>query len=183
MEYMVLEDLRQQYLPGTVVDAAKAQQLIVEEVVTIPVCQSLFAYNAVSGFYFRQYGHGQLVPNMPGMCGQMLMFAHPGLHSLNWVAKISATSVLRKEIESGKPPQGTLRIVADSGQNVFAGGVANLDGSIVDLSKLTDVRADGTWIVRARARLDMPTTCFAGFALWGGAREMRVSWVALSQTE
>lgn len=182
-DYFVLEDLTGLYSQGTIIDCAKHQQLLIEGVVAIPVVSSLFVHNAISGFFWRFLGVGVALPVMPSSVCQLAMYIVPGLRKLNWVAKLVPTSTLRKELSDGGCPLGTLRIVPDASQALFAGGLANIEGSVADLSTLRELREDGSWIVRGQHRIDAPTALFAGFALYGASRDMRVQWCAISQTE
>jgi hypothetical protein len=113
---------------------------------------------------------------------QLILYVVPGVHRLNWVAKLSPTEQLRAELSNGGCPSGTLRIVPDSSQTLFAGGLATTEHSVADLSKLSEYREDGSWIVKGIHRIDAPTGLFTGLALYGASREMRVQWVAVSQT-
>jgi hypothetical protein len=184
MQHVVIEDLKRVYQLGTVVETEKAAVLATEGVVTIPVEPALFTYNAVAGYFFKSWGAGQQLPVMSGICCQMVLSVVPQLHTLNTIVKLRPMSALLAEVKAGKSPSGMIRLIADSSQSSFdACGVANTLESVIDLSKLGELDASNAWIVRAKSRIDAPTSTLLGLAIYGYAREMRISWAAVSQTE
>ena len=181
---IILEDPRLEYLPGALVEPAKATMLEAQGVITMPALSELFHHGAVAGFFRRDWGSGWSIPSMPGPCAPMVMFTVPGLPVINWCAKLIATPKLKKEMANGQHPIGLLRLVADGGQaGTSSVGLANTEQSVIDLSTMQAPADDGTWIVRGRAKMHAPTSSFVGYTLYGHAREMRVVWAAISQTE
>lgn len=180
---IILEDPTGEYWPGSLVTEERANALAARGVASMPVEPSLFHSSAVAGFFRRDWGAGWGIPMVPGPCAAMLLYTVSGLHTLNWSAKIVPTPKLLEEMKAGKNPSGLIRLVTDSGQvGVSAGGLSNTDASVVDLSNLGEPGTDG-WIVQASARTDASSSTMIGYTLYGHAREMRVAWAALSQTE
>ena len=183
MQHVIINDPRHKYNLGTVISAEKANILDTEGVVTIPVDTALFAFNAVSGFFYKSWGIGWDIPVMPAALCKMLMFVVPNCHTINWCAALMPSDAMKAEFAQGKMPGGHIRLVTDSSQAVVAAGLSNTSESVVDLSTMGELTSGGIWIVRARSRIDAPTNVLMGFALYGYSRDVRVLWTAISQTE
>ena len=183
-QHIVLEDPKNEYWPGALITVERALALQSRGVVTQPVIPELFHHGALGGFFRRDWGSGWSIPATPGPCAPMAMFTVTAVEGIRWTAKLIATQVMLEEIKQGKRPVGMLRLVADGNQAGSSGGcLSNNEDSVVDLSKLGEPDADGTWTVHGSARVNVPTDLLIGYTLYGYAREMRVVWAAISQTE
>jgi hypothetical protein len=181
--HVIVEDLTRAYPFGMLVENERAAMLAGEGVTTLAVEPALFSYSSVGGFFQRFYGHGVEIPSVPGSICKSTLHVVPYMHTIRWIARLAPTQKFLADGE-GRLPTGMLRLVTDSSQaNCQSGGLSNVEGSILDLSKVGEPNVENAWIVKAQARVDVPAAMQLGFALYGHARDLKISWLAISQTE
>jgi hypothetical protein len=184
--FIVVEDRTGDYWEGSLVDAARANQLAARGVALLPVIPDLFRLSGVGGYHRRAWGAGwSLDRNVPRIAAPLTMFCAQEYERIHWCARLIPDPAFLERLEQEEPSllNGFLHIAADPGQvnphKITLTSPGSINIRSLDKSKLVD----GGFNVGGTARIRAPADAHYGFGLFGAAPGLRVAWSAISQAK
>lgn len=184
MDYVVIEDPEGRYYEGSLVEQSRAAQLTARGVAVLPLSGALMKISGAGGYVKRAWGAGWPLDTLhPVMAAQVLLYVDPTCSRVHWLARLVPSEASEQRAKEGVPPQGSLRIAADSSQRSPNAARLVPQDPTLDASRLGRPDARGGWTVGGKAALSCPVPGPAGFALYGHAPGLRVLWAAVSSTE
>ena len=178
---IVVEDPSGERLEGEIVNHQRSEQLATRGVTCLPVCPDLFDQSGVGGYMRRAWGPGwPLHAPSPRMNAPMTIFCTSRHTLLHWCARLTATDACARAAAAGMLPTGQLRIATDPSQHLaHLSKLSPLAGPI-EAGRLGPPDERGGWVVRGKTGLSVADEGHYGFAIYGHAPGLLVTWSAVS---
>jgi hypothetical protein len=188
--WIVVEDPRQKWCEGSLVNSERRRQLSAKGILLLPVCPEMFRSSGVGGYFRRSWGSGYPLPgNVPMyVCPVTLAMDATRTQRLDvgvaqvmvrvhWVARIAPLE------GSSAGRLGQIRLASDSSQQLsrHAPAVPN-KSTVIDLGQLGEPDKRGGWTVHGSMLATPPMPGHYGFGLFGMGAGFAVRWIAASAT-
>jgi hypothetical protein len=188
--WIVVDDPRQKWGEGSLVDAGRRRQLASRGITLLPVCPEMFRSSGVGGYFRRSWGSGYPLPGTVPMYVCPVTLAMDATRTqrldvgvaqvmvqVHWAARIAP-------LEGAQAPhRGQIRLASDSSQQLarHAPAVPN-KATVIVFEALGEPDKRGGWTVHGSMLATPPMPGHYGFGLFGTGPGLAVRWIAASAT-
>ncbi len=179
---IVVWDPTGEFWEGSLIDSARARQLVQRGVAVLPCVPEMFHASGVGGYAKRAWGAGwPLDSAVPRLIAPLTLFCDRSMKGIHWAIRLVTSPEYAERVRGGDRFSGMIRFAADrSQQTPFFTGVSGEKGVLAE--EIGPPDEQNGWTLQSSGVVNVPQNGHYGFGVYGTAPGLRVAWVAASLT-